>query len=565
MKIIHIYTYLIFTVLWGNFTESKAQDLNKIDVKKPLVITGGISASQTLYTSEGIKARRDPYYWLLSANLNINLFGLINVPLSGQLTQQNKSYTQPFNQYGLSPTYKCWTAHLGYRSLQYSSYSVGGNQWYGAGLEYVGKKVPITASAFWGRFQRAVGAFTQEGVVGGEYAFERYGLGAKIGYQGAGRSYSFVFFRAKDNASSLQRSFTDTVNLKPAENVVLSLLVKQPLHKKILLEVEYATSAYTINSYIDREQTDYLLINRTGTLFKYNASTQVNNALVSSLAWSQPKYQVKLAYKRIDPEYKTMGSVFLNNDVEDISAGVSWKMLKQRININTNYGVQRNNLDKKLTQEMFRNAFSSTLSASLTKKLGLSISYSNFMSETKFNNTNLTANQLSLNQSSDSLKYNQITESGNMGITYAFGDSVKHSVNTTSAIQNAKDSKNNNSTFYNASVGYTLALPKRKFSCGINAIVTQSNMLTIKSETFGPSLNISKIYFKTLRFSYSAMYASNYVKSSIVGYTLNHRFGTFVKIKKTHGVSSDINFMSRTITQKTVKEIRASLVYTFSF
>ncbi|MFN8438007.1 MAG: hypothetical protein U0V72_10220 [Cytophagales bacterium] len=449
--------------------------------------------------------------------------------------------------------------------MQYSSYSLGGNQWYGAGLEYAGKKIPITVSAFWGRLQRAVGAFTQEGVVGGEYAYERFGMGSKVAYQGAGRTYGVILFRGKDNAASLQRAFTDTVGLKPAENIIVALVVKHPIHKNLLLDVEYATSAYTVNSYMDKQQTDYFLLNNSGSLFKYNASTQVNNALVSSLAWSRPKYQLKLGYKRVDPEYKSMGSVFLNNDIEDISAGLSWKMLKQKINVSTTYGVQRNNLDKKLTQEMLRNAFAANVSVIVSKKVGLSASYTNFLSETKFNNKNLTANQLTLSQNTDSLKYNQITESGNVGVSYAFGDSVKQSLNTASSVQRAKDSKNNNSIFYNLSLGYTLSIPKKKFSCGINAVATQSQLVSSSTKSFGPSLNISKTVFKTIRLSYSSMYSANYVEDNLSGYTLNNRLGGSVKIKKTHGISSDLNYMTRNTASKTIKEFRASLIYTFNF
>ncbi|MFN8438006.1 MAG: hypothetical protein U0V72_10215 [Cytophagales bacterium] len=105
MKKTRLYKAYLFVGLLAAFVLS-AQDLGKIDYKKPVVVTGGFSATQTLYAAEGIKARRDPYYWMLSANLNINLFGVLSIPLSGQLTQQNKSYTQPFNQYGLSPSYK---------------------------------------------------------------------------------------------------------------------------------------------------------------------------------------------------------------------------------------------------------------------------------------------------------------------------------------------------------------------------------------------------------------------------------------------------------------------------
>lgn len=310
------------------------QALDKIDLKKPITVSGGISATQTFYTAKGISARRDPYYWLLTGNLNFNLFGVISVPVSGQLSQQNKSYTQPFNQYGMSPTYKNWTGHFGYRSLQYSTYSLSGNQWLGGGIEYNGQETPIYASVFWGRLQKAVGAFEQEGVVMGETAYERYGYGSKIGYQKNGRQIALVLFRAKDNANSLDRALTDSLKKSPGENFVWAVTTKQPITKHINFDLEFATSAYTADSRNAREESSYFYINNLGDFFVTNNSTQVNKAIQGNIQYSRPKYQLKFAYRRIDPEYKTMGSIFLNNDIEDVSGGVTWKMFKQKVNIN---------------------------------------------------------------------------------------------------------------------------------------------------------------------------------------------------------------------------------------
>ena len=74
-----------------------AQDLGNIDKKNPIKISGGINATQTFYNAWGIQNRRDPYYWLLNANLNFNILG-VSIPVSATFSQQSKSFTQPFNQ-----------------------------------------------------------------------------------------------------------------------------------------------------------------------------------------------------------------------------------------------------------------------------------------------------------------------------------------------------------------------------------------------------------------------------------------------------------------------------------
>src|SRR4051812_37435986 len=78
---------------------ARAQDFSGIDLKRPVRLSGGINATQTLYSSWGIAARRDPYYWMLNANVNLEILG-IYIPFSATVSQQNRNFTQPFNLYG---------------------------------------------------------------------------------------------------------------------------------------------------------------------------------------------------------------------------------------------------------------------------------------------------------------------------------------------------------------------------------------------------------------------------------------------------------------------------------
>jgi hypothetical protein len=164
---------LALTVLFLYPLLLAGQDISKFNLKQPVKVNGGLTATNTFYSSQGMAARRDPYYWMLSGNINFNLFGVLSVPISVQVSQQNRSYTQPFNQFGMSPRYKAWTAHAGYRSVQYSTYSVGGSQWLGGGLEYSPEKHPVYASVLYGRFQKGVNEQVTDGLVSGTPAYER--------------------------------------------------------------------------------------------------------------------------------------------------------------------------------------------------------------------------------------------------------------------------------------------------------------------------------------------------------------------------------------------------------
>lgn len=102
------------------FKKSLAQDLEQSvkDAKtvlkqEPASLNGSIGANTVFYKANGIVPRRDLFYWVFTANLNLTLFNKISLPFTAVVTQQDKNYSsgldkfsQPFNQFGISPRYR---------------------------------------------------------------------------------------------------------------------------------------------------------------------------------------------------------------------------------------------------------------------------------------------------------------------------------------------------------------------------------------------------------------------------------------------------------------------------
>jgi hypothetical protein len=171
-----------FLTLWASMaTAALAQDLGTIGERDPVVVSGNASARIVGYTADGIRDRRSPFSYVLSGSINLDIYDL-SLPFSFTFSEQNRSLSQPFNQFGASPRYEWATAHLGYRSLTFSPFTLAGYQMLGAGVELNPGKLRLGFIA--GRLDRAVEEDTT--LQGQVPAYERTGFGGKLGY-GTGR------------------------------------------------------------------------------------------------------------------------------------------------------------------------------------------------------------------------------------------------------------------------------------------------------------------------------------------------------------------------------------------
>src|SRR5690606_27639904 len=139
-------------------------------------------------------------------------------PFSFSLSNQNSSFQQPFNQYGLHPTYKWITAHLGWASMNFSPYTLNGHLFLGAGVETTPTD-KWSISGMYGRLQKAVVPDTTAGVLA---AYQRMGFGLKASYGTGADHVDIILFRAKDDAASIP-NIDLAGEVLPEENLVLSI------------------------------------------------------------------------------------------------------------------------------------------------------------------------------------------------------------------------------------------------------------------------------------------------------------------------------------------------------
>ncbi|HLL95708.1 MAG TPA: hypothetical protein VK404_12060 [Spirosoma sp.] len=159
-----LYCYLFYLAGWIAITSlpTYAQDLSTLGKQKPVTLNGGLSVRTIFYSAKGIEARRQPFSYVVTGAPVLSLYGW-SVPVSFVFSEQERSFRQPFNQFGMSPTYKWVTLHAGYRNLSFSPYTLAGHTILGGGVE-------LTPGIFrfgfvYGRLNRATAVDTTSGLL----------------------------------------------------------------------------------------------------------------------------------------------------------------------------------------------------------------------------------------------------------------------------------------------------------------------------------------------------------------------------------------------------------------
>jgi len=265
-----------------------------------------------------------------------------------------------------------------------------------------------------------------------------------------------------------------------------------------------------------------------------------------------------------------MGSVYLNNDLEDISGNLSWRMFKGKVSTSLGSGIQRNNLDDALASKMNRFIGSANINYAMSQKLSFNGTYSNFTANTKVNNSRVSSDQLSLTQNADSLAYNQITHNANAGFNYNQGsEKVKHVIFGNLNFQKANDNKGNSSVFYNTNVGYQHSLIPQALNVSASLTYSTSFLKQLHNQSIGPNVSVGKqLFHKMLRSTIAFTYLKTFVNETSSGTTSMVRFSNTFKKGKHHSISLDLTYMNRFIGQGTApsfNEFRGNLIYGYLF
>lgn len=559
------YTSILVIVLFNvsPIEHSFAQDLSAIDKKNPLKLSGTLGTQQIFYKSHGIPDRRLPYMWIFTGNLNINVYGL-NIPISAFWSNQDKQFRQPFNQYGLSPRYKWVTLHLGYRNMSFSSYTLSGYTFLGAGVELT--PGILRFAAMYGRLNKAVPEDTINHPLEVP-AFLRMGYGFKVGVGKNGDFLDFVFFKAKDKINSIPY-VPQTANILPAENLVLSLNGQKKLGRNFVLAAEFARSAYT-RDLRSQEIDDKNIYNYASGIIRPRTSTQYFSAFKTSLAYNRQVYSIQAGYERIEPEYRTLGSYFFNNDMENFTLAPSLRLFDQRLNLNLNFGLQRSNVLRNKMNTTNRVITSVNLNFIPNQKFNFGLQYSNF---TSYNKISSRFNQF---QTLDTLNFYQINENASFNAGYNLqGSNHSHGVNVNLSYQTAHETYGEQVTqskarFYNSNLGYRIAFVPQALTITAGLNLNRNYMIGSNTAGYGPTASTSKTFFdKKLRTTLLATLNSIYNATAPAAHAVNTVFNAMYLYKKHHTISLNLiwlNKKSRQATYSNFSEFTGTFAYLYNF
>lgn len=549
-----------------------AQNLEAIGKEKAFTVSGGLSLNQIVYAASGIESRRDPYSYYASGNITFGLYGW-SVPLSFALSNQNVSYQQPFNQYGIHPTYKWVTGHIGYSSMSFSPYTLNGHIFKGVGVD-LAPGYKFRFSAMYGRLLRAVQP-DSSAENPPTPAFKRMGYGFKAHYGDAKYFGEISMFRAMDDSTSIAYVPEDE-GVLPQENLAVSIGGGVTFFQKLLLKGEFASSAITRDLRAAGSDTKGFH-GSFGNLFTPRISTSYYKAIKGSVSYMGNGFSVGAGYERIDPEYRTLGAYFFNSDLENITVNGATALAGGRVNVAANVGTQRDNLDGSKISTMRRWVSSLSVGFVPNEKLNISTSYSNFQTYTNIRSQFVDINQLTPYDNLDTLNYTQITQNVNANANYQLPGTAqkRQSLSTNISIMKAADRQNDveqntGSVFYNLNGAYSLNLVPKNFTLTLSLNYSRNKALSSASSTLGPTLVASKGMFdKKLRVSGSASMNNSYTEGSMRNRVVSLRGNTSYSLKQKHNFNLSLMALNRMSKQETgttdFTEFTGTLGYSYSF
>lgn len=509
-----------------------AQNLDKVGEKDMVTVSGGVNYNLVANQTEGMEQFRDPFAWVLTGNVTVNVLD-VSLPFTFSFSNVGRSFTQPFNMTAVHPTYKNWKAHLGITSMTLSPYTFQGLNFAGAGLEYNPKKWHV--KAFGGRIKKAV-EFDMTAQNQFDVSYQRYGFGVSTGYTGKIASIEFISFKAYDDATSIQ-VIPQNGELTARDNVVFSVKSRIQPFKSLSLNFEAASSLMTADVLANdpSHPTQFL-----DGLVRGNQTTEFNQAYNASIDYKVKLFGIGFKYERIDPDYATLGAIYFNNDLENITINPSISLFKRKLNINVSTGYQRNNLDNLNLSDSKRWIGTANISASLAKGLNWSANYSNMSFFTK---RNPTADPF-FNPIGDTLNFYQVSQNLASTFNYSIGDSVRQSFtltgsyaqseNITGRLQDAgafglnvsADTTSLPVNIYNGIFMHRISVSKKGFSIGWSVNANVSLVADNQTTYVGPGINGSQ-RIKKWKMSLNAgvTYNQQLLNAQLQNHVLNYRLG----------------------------------------
>ncbi len=551
--------------------EDIKQQVEKVKSGDAFSLTGGLSANNIFYHSNQSFAGRQAYTYYLQGRLN---FGFLSwsMPISYSLTNQGKNlgYELPFkfNRLSLNPRYKWIQGHIGDVAMNFSPYTLNGHLFTGGGLDLAPPKLPLKVSVMGGRLLKAVNDDVNPNTLP---AFRRMGYGTRLIWDADKFSIGAIGFYAKDDLHSLD-SVPESKQVLPQENLVLSVMGKVKISRQVELFAEYASSALTndLRAGAASENPDGL----AAYFFNNRTSTQVNQAYKGGVNLFFNKMTVGLQYEWIDPEYRTLGAYYFNNDFENLTLNLTRQFFKGKVNVAFNGGYQRDNLKGQKGAETGRWVAALNVNAQCTDKLSLQVNVSDFTTYTnmKLNQFELINDASTVDNTLDTLDFKQIVRTASFNLNYALRADKQQTQNLNFSY-NLNDVANKQgdvvrtgdaSSVHNAALAHAIFWLYREVNLNTSVNYTYNTIGFEEAQMYGGSVNVGKQWLHG-RLSVSGGVAYNH-DQSISGSSdiINLRLIGAYTFWKKHSLNINAVQMYRNTSNESLKDIQ-DLTVTFGY
>jgi hypothetical protein len=556
---------LILILLYIISNTLQSQNLEGLSRQKPVLLSGGLTARTIFYDANGIPNRRQPFSYIFTGSPTISIFNSFTIPISFTYSEQDRSFRQPFNQFGMSPYYKWITIHVGYRNINYSQFTLAGHTILGAGIEL---HPGIFRFGFiTGRFNRATPVDTSSKSFQ-PFTYSNHGTAAKIGIGKGVDFFEVSMLKAKDDINSVHPPVDYIGTVTPGENIVVGINGQIKFLKNFTFALEAATSLYTRNlenSTPLSDSTNKGITKILGNFISTNSTTERYNAIQTSLLYHEKIFSAKLQYRRVDPDYKTMGAYFFNNDIENITFAPSLNLLKNKFRFGGSIGFQHDNLLKQKQTTSSRVIGSANLSAELNEHFGIDFSYSNY-SNTQLRKTILLGNTFRIAQVSENYsftpRYILASEKFVHSVIFSANYNIFSSVDKT--IDNLSDTKSNN-YFLN----YQVTVVPRNLTYTFNLNYTDVKSASYEDGNYGVTLGVNKVLNNS---KLTAGWLGSFLKGlhgKSTGLILNQNVTVNYRINKHHSFGTTISYINnksqQTLITPSYSEWQADLNYRYVF
>lgn len=512
-----------------------AQDLSQIGKTKPVTFGGSLNmqAGPYLYFGDG-DPRNDPFWWQINGSPSVNIYGW-QIPFSFNFGSRNRSFSQPFNRYGVSPYYKWITLHAGYRSIRMNPYVMSGVQFLGGGVEMNPKGFRF--SAFYGRFAKPIAQDTNATITEApSAAFQRMGYGAKVGVGNRRSYFDISLVKVYDEIKSI--AILDTASLKPQDNVALGVSSRLAISRRLTFSVDVGLSLLNrdLNLVVLDTVQQY---NPFPNFFQPRVGVQLLKAGNASVSYNHKNFSLKVQAKQVDPDYRALAAFYQQTDIRSVTIEPSIRLKKNKIKLSGSIGKQQDNITGRKSFTSVRTISSANVMLQPTKNYNLNLGFSNYGTAQEqglrvVNDTfRVAQNNLSLSMSQN---YTVINKLRSMNFTMNVSYQELQDLNPFGTYASGE----NQVWFLNLNANHIRLRDNFGLLGGVN--VSHNTFYTGSYFLVGPTLGASKPFRKEkLRASLNVSYNKGFQSGQPAGSTLNSFATVAYQVKKAHQFNLTIN------------------------